>query len=1714
MKYRLNFGSVPFEDGLGLGSLLTMQVEPSPLVFTPQIFYYQHPLAAQLSRKNIGGANWDIAVVGTDTLLWEFSVNSGSSIGYPTGRSAGRHERIQLLNSSQAPVNAGQGNAAPAYVRLDLKDGSQLLLSWSTDRVVSYRSPTGRVVAVATLPEAQALRVLTVDTVLRQVKSAQGLVDLVQLANQVMELRVYPPSGVGAFNSSTGLYAVQGSPYRVIRFDNPTGNPSRYDQIRIVETWGTRTKTDLFTYNSAIKQWQLQQGDASVFRKEDKIEVAGPGVGERTLTKTLKDENSVVVSTLKEVWRDFPWKEELISKTKEPATLNYTETISYYSTPGELGYTQPKSKTFPDGYWETYTYDSNKRLLQTASPWKDTAFADAATGPRKIVANTYISLASGDTVVANDSRPRTVTESLVTTAGGSPVVVKRSYYVYQNDAAGVYTEIEEQAATATAAYGAAGNLRTTRVHYTTKSTESGYSADSAGRLRHEDRPDGTRVTYTYTRSPSTPTAYWTVSEVKSTTASPGGIDGLSTRTDKIHDVRGHLVKTESYIRSAGAWQLGATETRTVNDQGHHIATHRDARQTYAAGYDGKLKISETREDGVTTTFTYDALEKVDSQTRVGVAASGSYAAQPDVVTSYQRELGGLDCGCDGEITTFTTAGSLTLEQQTKKDGIGRLTYLKDASGLVTTYAYTLGGAQSTRTAPDGGTAVELKQFDRRLASITGTGVIAEYYDYGVNSDGTTWAKVSQVSANGDRWTRTTTNHLGQVIKIERPAYDGGVLTTTYAYNAKGQLSRTRQRHVSGATETTLIADTLVEYDALGNVSRTGIDVNANGTLDLASADRVTDTLNTFASYESAWWRVVQTKVYPTLNSATGVQISENRQRLSGFGATLAAEALRLDVDGNTTRQKQEIDFAAKLRTRTTTYADSTTPSVAITRNGLLVSESSKTVSAATLYAYDALGRRISEKDPRHSQATGTAYDPATGRVGSVTDAAGHGTTYAYYANGQAGAGKVKSVTDALGHTRRYAYDLLGRVIHQWGSAEYPQAYTYTAHGELHTLTTWRDIGSANLDQATWPAPTGGDLTTWTYQASTGLLTRKQYSDGKGTDYTYDKLNRLFTRTWARTAAGAPLVTTYAYHPSTGEQTSVDYSDSTPDVTKTYDRLGRPATITDITGTRTFAYDPAKLRLDTETLPSAYFGTRVLKRTYQGTASDELPGRAGGYQLGSAADPDQDFAVSYGYDNVGRLNGVTSPAGAYGYEYATNSDLLAKLTSPVHVATRTYEPDRDALDIVENKTGSTTVSKFDYTVNAIGQRIARAQSGTAFAAASTDTFGYNTKGEVTSATNSAQSARNQGFAYDQIGNRLTFTTSAGTTSYTSNTLNQYTQISGFSSQPSYDHDGNQTATGLGQAYVWDAENRLISVEPIIPAAGDKKVVNTYDYQGRRVRRQVFTYTTGTWAPTTDEKFIYEGWNVIARLNLASGLWSLASVQTWGLDLSGSLQGAGGVGGLLAVSEITNGQISSTHRYTYDANGNVSELLNGSGAVAAHYEYDAFGGTILATGAYAQANEYRFSTKPLDATSGLYYYGFRYYNPSTGRWPSRDPIQEKGGLNLYGYVGNDPIRRIDPLGLMYEDDPAWGPYQECLNGCLNVPVCGGQRRQCREDCMRQYKEAKESPRTKPWDETAAEWLAENRGAVVGTIVVVAGVTAIVATGGAGGLVLVAVGAGAAL
>ena len=235
-------------------------------------------------------------------------------------------------------------------------------------------------------------------------------------------------------------------------------------------------------------------------------------------------------------------------------------------------------------------------------------------------------------------------------------------------------------------------------------------------------------------------------------------------------------------------------------------------------------------------------------------------------------------------------------------------------------------------------------------------------------------------------------------------------------------------------------------------------------------------------------------------------------------------------------------------------------------------------------------------------------------------------------------------------------------------------------------------------------------------------------------------------------------------------------------------------------------------------------------------------------------------------------------------------------------------------------------------------------------------------------------------------------------------------------PVYDDDGNLLSDGRWN-YIWNGENRLVQMETgaaaLIAGVPKERFTFYYDSQGRRFRKRVekWNLTTAAYEQLYDERFVYDQWNVVAVLNENN---AVKRRNAWGTDLSGTPQGAGGVGGLLATrdSEMVRSWV-----YAYDGNGNVSCVLDVANSQTGNYDYDAFGKTIAVWGddGLAEANRYRFSTKPADET-GLLYYGFRYYMPETGRWASRDPIEERGGVNLYGFVRNDGVGNRDYLGLM--------------------------------------------------------------------------------------------------
>ena len=251
--------------------------------------------------------------------------------------------------------------------------------------------------------------------------------------------------------------------------------------------------------------------------------------------------------------------------------------------------------------------------------------------------------------------------------------------------------------------------------------------------------------------------------------------------------------------------------------------------------------------------------------------------------------------------------------------------------------------------------------------------------------------------------------------------------------------------------------------------------------------------------------------------------------------------------------------------------------------------------------------------------------------------------------------------------------------------------------------------------------------------------------------------------------------------------------------------------------------------------------------------------------------------------------------------------------------------------------------------------------------------------------------------------------------------------------SYDPDGNLTNDGHW-TYSWDAENRLVQIVANSSVGPQQLIKCDYDWRGRRIRKRVWNNTSGSGSPVSDSTFLYNGWNLLAEM---SAYGNLQRAYVWGVDLSGSAQGAGGVGGLIEVNCF--GTQATNAFPAFDANGNLAALVSAStGRLLAQYEFGPFGEVIRATGPMCKANPFRFSTKYQDDESDLLYYGYRFYGLSTGRWTCEDPLEEKGGKNLYAFALNDPVSHYDLLGLTIPGQCGAAYYNWCPCKCVSVTV----------------------------------------------------------------------------
>jgi RHS repeat-associated protein len=212
---------------------------------------------------------------------------------------------------------------------------------------------------------------------------------------------------------------------------------------------------------------------------------------------------------------------------------------------------------------------------------------------------------------------------------------------------------------------------------------------------------------------------------------------------------------------------------------------------------------------------------------------------------------------------------------------------------------------------------------------------------------------------------------------------------------------------------------------------------------------------------------------------------------------------------------------------------------------------------------------------------------------------------------------------------------------------------------------------------------------------------------------------------------------------------------------------------------------------------------------------------------------------------------------------------------------------------------------------------------------------------------------------------------------------------------YDANGNMTSDG-SRTYAWDAENRLIKI-----TEGTKTTDIEYDgfhHWTRIVERNGAT-------TVSDRRFIWDGNTMVEQRN--------------------------GTSTTAAQRYLPQGVQQGTNKffYTRDHLGSIREVANNSGSVVARYDYDPYGRRTKLSGTFD--SDFGFTGHYLHTPSSLHFAPFRAYSAELGRWISRDPILEVGGINLYAYVAGDPANHVDPLGLRNRTPrptpPRGGPHR---------------------------------------------------------------------------------------
>jgi RHS repeat-associated protein len=655
---------------------------------------------------------------------------------------------------------------------------------------------------------------------------------------------------------------------------------------------------------------------------------------------------------------------------------------------------------------------------------------------------------------------------------------------------------------------------------------------------------------------------------------------------------------------------------------------------------------------------------------------------------------------------------------------------------------------------------------------------------------------------------------------------------------------------------------------------------------------------------------------------------------------------------------------------------------------------------STMYTYDTNGRISTVKAPGDTSATqyfyvlggcGSScgglnkidhivlpegntiyysYD-TMGNLSSIKDSLNNTINYTYDSEGNKLTEQVNDSTGSLQKTLSYQYDALNRLTKVTNPDSTYSQYAYDARNNRISLRTPNSALTTYaydaLNRLTSVIQPGSITTSYTYNSNSNL-TLVTDANNNATQYKYDDHGRVYQVISPDTGAG-----TYQYDPAGNLTSKTDAKGVT--ISYAYDALNRLTNINFPSDTAiVYAYDGCvngKGRLCSMTDAS---GTTVYEYTPKGQVRKET----------KTIDSNQ-YVTQYSYDMDGNVKTMTYPSGrVITYNY-TNDRAASVLNNAANLATSiTYKPFGGMSSITYGNGLSGTISYDNQ------YRIASMVTGTF----QNLTYADDANGNITGITNNVDSTKNRtfgydaldrltsatgpwsplGWTYDGVGNRLTENSNSYT--YTANT-NKLANANSISY--GYDNDGN-TTTQAARQYIYNQNQRLIQVND-----GGMTANYTYNGNGQRVKKVV----NGT---TTVFHYSLSG-QIIAESNNA-GTITAEYVYLNGQPLA-LIQGG------------------NAYYYHNDHLGTPQKMTDSTGTVVWAADYKPFGEAAVTISTIT--NNLRLPGQYFDAETGTLYNYFRDYDPAIGKYKQADPIGLNGGLNLYSYVGGNPVLFEDPFGL---------------------------------------------------------------------------------------------------